>query len=941
MSGPVSQALEADLREQARQHGVVVWLDKEGTYTTFADALSERAADGEFAIPVRRFRGSYLEVMLALEGIADSITKTPLIVHVPGHTEESIAQTPLFEIYAAGRRYRRALATAVREAALGLATPETTEAFLAGDVTMEAADAWLIGLRDARDGRERDLSPFSPDALFDALLPTGSLAAEAGDPALARSVRRRAAATLGVAETWWSEYARNDASDLSTPLAGWALCVEFVHDLRRLPNDERLGALKALPRPAVAACQKLAAHARKRHPDVYARIADEYEIELEQEASSASAADLGKIDTFRFEDRVVLVAALDALDGAKFEVAYEYAIERTAEDSFWPTYVRGRQIAWQLVKLAAQLGRALTASALLLDDVRNVGEAIERYTNAGYVVDTAHRELEQARHQLAHLEIEEVTTLRKRLDALRGAYRAWADGVAGTFNALCRAEGFLPAAELQQRTLFDDVVAPAAKQAPTAYFMVDGLRFEMGKQLAQSLDSKTADVVVKARLAELPTVTEVGMNVLAPLAREGKLQPDINERGEIRGFRSSEARISVPDDRRKAIHERVGGKTCPRLSLEEVLDRDVTKLRRAIAEARLVIVHCEGIDKSGEKGVGLSVFERELQYLRSAWRQLFEAGVRRFVFAADHGFLIHDPITRAPIVHGFKTVPKRRHVVSFDHLDRPEEVAIDAASLGYETSRGTWFLVPETTAPFDVGDRAKDFVHGGNSLQERVIPVLTVIHKHAAGTSTARFAVEAKALKPVARMHCVELRVTASGQTGLAFGSAKEIELVIECIDGAGVQAQVCDARDARLTGAGVIATVDQRCEVYFRLTGPRDERVRIQVRQAGGGANVDSCSLVERFEVERTQPATVAPTSPSFENKDAWLNEMPAGGIRDVFRHISVHGSVNEAEATQMLGGARAFRKFSRELDEHAKLAPFKVRVSVVSGTKCYVRGD
>lgn len=28
--GPVPAALTADLREQARQHGILVWLDKEG-----------------------------------------------------------------------------------------------------------------------------------------------------------------------------------------------------------------------------------------------------------------------------------------------------------------------------------------------------------------------------------------------------------------------------------------------------------------------------------------------------------------------------------------------------------------------------------------------------------------------------------------------------------------------------------------------------------------------------------------------------------------------------------------------------------------------------------------------------------------------------------------------------------------------------------------------
>jgi hypothetical protein len=31
--GLVSTSLEAELREQARQHGILVWLDKEGNYT--------------------------------------------------------------------------------------------------------------------------------------------------------------------------------------------------------------------------------------------------------------------------------------------------------------------------------------------------------------------------------------------------------------------------------------------------------------------------------------------------------------------------------------------------------------------------------------------------------------------------------------------------------------------------------------------------------------------------------------------------------------------------------------------------------------------------------------------------------------------------------------------------------------------------------------------
>ena len=455
--GPVSANLEADLREQARQHGILVWLDKEGTYTDFADELGRRADAKSFPFPVRRFRGSYLELLLGLEDLEDGVGMTPLIVHVPGHTEETIAETPLFELYRAGRRYRRALPTVIREAAIGRATPGVIDRFLErDDVSVEHADTWLAGLEnDAQNDDGPDLGALGPEALFDALASGGHLALQLDQPEVARAVRRRAAITLGVDEAWYarwgdanapSQSATEQATELAFQIAGWSMCVEFVHDLRRLAVDDWLLALKHLPRPVVTACQKLASHLRERHAVTYARIADEIEVQLENEVREATAADLGKIDTFRFEDRIVLAAALDALGSARFQLAYDFTIDRTASNSFWPQLVRGRQIAWSLVMLAAQLGRMVVEHQGLLDGAKTLVEAIERYSTAGFEVDAAHRRLEQARHQLAHLEIEETSILRERLDQLRTVYRGWADPIAAYFNGLCRAEGFLSGA---------------------------------------------------------------------------------------------------------------------------------------------------------------------------------------------------------------------------------------------------------------------------------------------------------------------------------------------------------------------------------------------------------------------------------------------------------------------------------------------------------------
>ena len=964
--GPVSASLAAELRELARQRGIVVWLDKEGSYTAFADAHIKRAAGQPSAAPMRAYRGSSLETMLALEDQQDGVAMTPLVLHVPGHTEDSIAETPLFELYRAGSRHRRALDTLVRDASHGLALPSAIDAFLKQPgLTLEGADRWL-----ARQSKEAitaggpDLSLHTAEALYDDMVSRGPLAQQLDRREVIDAVWQRAEVLLGVAEPdrrrllllgaddlgTRSMSALEVASDVATVLAGWALCVEFVHDLRRAPIDEWLLPLAKLTKTTlVATCQRLAVHLRQRYDKQYASIASSIEMLLPKEVATATADDLGKIDTFQFEDAKVMAAALDALNSARFKQAHGFAIARSSEKSFWTKFDPRRRMAWYLVELAADLGNAVVEHGDGLQGCRDLAAAVDRYAKSSYKVDQAHRVLEQAREELPRLDIDEASTLRDRLNQMRGVYRTWADKVAHGFNALCSRDGFLPPAALQQRSLFEDVVVPAVAEGQTAYFMVDALRFEMGQQLADSLrETKTAEVAVTARLSELPSITEVGMNALAPVARAGKLTVDFKN-NKILGFRVGALRVDGPDDRRRAIHDRIGGDACPKLSLEEVGERDAVSLRKSLARAKVVVVHCEGIDKAGEKGVGLAVFERELQKLRAAWRVLYEAGVKRFVFTADHGFLLHDEVTRDALPHGKQTDPMRRHVLSEIRREQTNEVCVSASELGYEGAE-FYAAFPAGIAPFDRGDRAKDFVHGGNSLQERVIPVITVSHRHAAGGEKVSYEIEARAGLAVAGMHSLHATIRPTKQTNLVYGSGAELELALEGADDDGVQLELCDVHHARRAGAGVVATVGQEFQVFFRLSGDVETRAAVRLRSVSKTNDVRPTVTTERFQVIlHTRPAAVAPVTVKAvaaarpartTTPPSWLDSLPAG-IRDVFRHLNDHGSINEAEATQLLGGPRQFRAFSRDLDKYRQQAPFGIRIEVASGTKCYVRGD
>ena len=946
--GPVSALLESDVRDRVRRHGVILWLDLDGHYTDFVDRLITDSKAGQIPYAVHALRGSYLELLLSLENVAGGASPVPLLIHLPGCNEESVRQTPIYELYAAGVRYRKALDTLVQDAAVGRARPEQIAAWKEKPgPTLEAADAWLSGLLDAQEGGlSALLRAMQPTAVLDDLITGGPLAGRLGvsdnrDEAI---LWQQLGAWTGMPASWQQATATRSgqrAGNIAFAAASWALCVEYVEDLHRPPVSSYLADVRAFPDGIKKTCQKIASHLRERHPVFYARTVDDTEGLLEDEVDAARAEDLGQIDTFRFEEEKVLQAALSALAAAAWDLAAKWANLRTRGGSFWLKEKPERESAWQLLQAAAGLGQAIAAAGERLGEKESIAGAIERYVERGAAVDQAHRHLEQRRQALLYPQLPEFETLRVRLDAMRSTWRTWADAWACDFNALCKRHGFLPPTAQQQRTLFDEVVRPLCQESgATAYFVVDAFRFEMGAELCQRLRETPATTVqLKARLAELPTVTEVGMNVLAPVLAGGKLRPVVSS-GSIAGFQSGEFRVDDPKSRKRAMQERVGGKTCPLLTLSEVRQRDADSLKQTMTQARLIVVHSQELDSSGEGGFGPAVFDGVMKDLVAAWQLLREAGVRRFVFTADHGFLLLDE--QIPVVqpHGRKVDPKRRHVLSPVAADHSGQVRVALSDLGYDGCTDH-LMMPETTALFDKGGRAPSFVHGGNSLQERVIPVLTVLHRAAVGGSELAYRITAESRDGVAGMHCMHLRLDVAAQHGLDFGGAQEQELAVLVAEDPDVQVELCQVRGkARLERGSIWAQVGESFELFFRLSGVTETRVRVEVEMAGailGGPEA-------RFGVAATRTPQLSgserPASVSLPRKaEAWLEELPAGGVRQLFAHLQAHGNLTEPEATKILGGPRELRRFSIQFEEHCKKVPFVVRIDVIAGVKRYAR--
>jgi len=89
-----SHTLATEVKKKVRERGLVLWLDAERQYTELVDALGSGAF--EFKYPVVSFRGSYLEVMLALEAYGNELHPEHVLVHLPGLNKETTKETPLY-----------------------------------------------------------------------------------------------------------------------------------------------------------------------------------------------------------------------------------------------------------------------------------------------------------------------------------------------------------------------------------------------------------------------------------------------------------------------------------------------------------------------------------------------------------------------------------------------------------------------------------------------------------------------------------------------------------------------------------------------------------------------------------------------------------------------------------------------------------------------------
>lgn len=719
--GVIKDHLVSLLSKQIHDHGIVVWYDPEQNYNSFVETLDLPATN------IVRFTDSFFALRHEVEPFLDGPKPGPALVYVPLPQDQT--HDALVEAGAAGYTLKLPLSILAGDAlrpffgVKGVASLE--KQVEQGQLNLEDLDSLEIGEGITRgvvavilgSGNVQDIAlRFLAGEKYDAEITNKNANAE-----LALLLNNAYEAHVSAADP---------PAEMRMALARHVLMTEFDSSLGG-PAPQQLATVLSAKKPAARkACEALVNEWRNRQDlrKSYADLADQVGTQLQLSRIELPFELIADSQTFREVEKALCKRLTTVLLLQPTDELVKTAQHR--QSSFWSEYSPDTQALWALVGVAGQL--LVEASRLEKEVKATSGSAsawVAAYTQGERpwcLLDTYHRHLERRYHNFDFQSGTDDAELTQLVAKARHRYMEIGGMLSDKFLKHLRDEKFRMNV-LSQTEIYERKLRRELSEKKTAYVWVDALRFEMGRELAESL-AENFEVTCEPAVATVPTITEIGMAALLPgsekhvtaaTAREGKVALTIDgvmvrDRKERVALLRSTADVEVLD-----------------LKLEDLLPKPKKKIGDSVRNAGLILMTSQEIDSLCEGDnvpFARTRMDSILHDLHRAFRVLASLGVEKFVVVADHGYIFAEELDDS-----MKIDPPRGETIDLHRrvwIGRGGEASdsflrarLDDFNLGPDLEIAT----PWGFGGFKVSGGAKAFFHGGLSLQELIIPVLTLL----------------------------------------------------------------------------------------------------------------------------------------------------------------------------------------------------------------------
>lgn len=488
-----------------------------------------------------------------------------------------------------------------------------------------------------------------------------------------------------------------------------------------------LATLVALPPEQMATVNSVQANLafffedfRIRNEGAYVQFCEEHQdsISSQLNISTLTVEQLSAVQNLPQVDRQLLDNLLEEAVSDANSLTSKYVSQLIQHRSKSPWF-RPLKPLFESLKHGLQVLEQVAQLDLFATDMDS---AIQRYVSSWFKVDLAYRKHISAGKKRQDLS-SDFANFSSRVE--QAYVNAFQNKLGDQWSLLVDQLNSWPSSEHPQslRSFYkSNVLLPMSNEKNRiAVVISDALRFEIGAELNELLSSEGYSSDLAYLIAPLPSYTQLGMASLLPNTSM-VLKP--------------EDKTVLVDDRpsaglanRRKILETVGGSAIDYESLVKE-----SKLKEHLSSSRLWYVYHNKIDKVGDNAASEGgVFEAvddALEELREVIRKLIGAGFKKIFVTADHGFLYQE--SEIP-PHGFlSTVPEgevtefmnRRFIIGRGLQEMPGLKTFTSAQLGYDCDYEV--QVPSSTLRLRRQGSGLRFVHGGATLQEVVVPLLSV-----------------------------------------------------------------------------------------------------------------------------------------------------------------------------------------------------------------------
>jgi len=722
--GIITDHLRTVIARQVADQHMVLWLDPERHYDELVDQLN--LAD----TTVARYAGSFFALRHQIDALLAGDEAPNLVVYVPRDDDTTL--DALAEFAATAAVMRPGQPAAARNTRLSVVARRALRESLGDERAEELArqvEAGQLGLSDLdRLDEQEGGSP-----VIAAIFGTGSApevalrflsSARYDEKLRERRAQGELVRVLGPA-FGTALPAAAGCDELRTQLARHVLTSEFLAGLPRIPPE--LATISLPSAAASAACGNLARTWRLRRDlqESYARMAEVIGAGLGLDSVPFSLNEIRASETFVPVEMALQAAVEQSLMTQPTPDLIDLALQR--QSGFWATQRPALRARWALAHTAGQL---LAESVRVEHELKGIADQPEALLRA-YVegdqpwclLDTYQRTLERRWHIY---DLEGSPSLEQLVVRARQRFMAVGGALAERFTRALATARFRTTGITLQREIFAGTVQPAIREGKTAYVLVDAMRFEMARELVQSLGdafSCTLDVA----LGTLPSITPIGMAALMPGAESGTV---VQTKDGKLAFQVGDTQLKDRRTRVDWFRQQIGGAIAV-TTMEDILPKPKAALHAELQAAEVILVTSQEIDELAESDnirLARKVMDDALADLARLVRKLRDYECRTIVLTADHGYLFGDEIEsdmKIDAPGGQTAALKRRVWVGRGAENSPSFLRTPLAQLGLSDTLE--IAVPWGFGVFKASGGARAYFHGGAAPQELAIPVLTLI----------------------------------------------------------------------------------------------------------------------------------------------------------------------------------------------------------------------